>query len=36
MRERYPELFQFFGGYFHQDWVLDAPRPSRRDESATD
>jgi hypothetical protein len=19
--QRYPELFQFFGGHFHQDWV---------------
>jgi hypothetical protein len=24
MRERYPELFQFFGGYFNQDWDLEA------------
>lgn len=21
---RYPELFQFFGGYFHEDWPVDA------------
>jgi len=23
-RERFHELGQFFGGYFHQDWGLDA------------
>lgn len=21
---RYPELFQFFAGYFHEDWPVDA------------
>jgi len=25
--ERYPELFQFFAGYFHQDWAVDADTP---------
>jgi hypothetical protein len=24
LRERFPELYQFFGGYFHEDWDLDA------------
>jgi len=24
-QERYPELVQFFAGYFNQDWDLDAP-----------
>jgi len=24
----YPELFQFLGGYFHQDWALDATTPT--------
>ena len=23
--ERFPDLFQFFAGYFNQDWDLDAP-----------
>ena len=23
-RDRYPELLQFFGGYFHQDWDIEA------------
>jgi hypothetical protein len=23
MRDRYPELHQFFGGYYHQDWRMD-------------
>ncbi len=25
MNAQYPYLFQFFGGYFHQDWMLDSP-----------
>jgi hypothetical protein len=25
MREKYPHLFQFFGGYFHEDWPLESP-----------
>ncbi len=25
--ERYPELFQFFAGYFHEDWPVDAATP---------
>jgi phenylalanyl-tRNA synthetase beta subunit len=24
---RYPNLFKFFGGYFHQDWDLTAGTP---------
>ncbi|HEY8207093.1 MAG TPA: contact-dependent growth inhibition system immunity protein, partial [Myxococcaceae bacterium] len=24
-REHFPELSQFFGCYFHQDWRLEAP-----------
>jgi hypothetical protein len=26
-RESFPSLWQFFGGYFHQDWMHDAPEP---------
>jgi hypothetical protein len=24
VKERYPALWQFFGCYFHQDWVIEA------------
>ena len=27
MRDRYPELHQFLGGYYHQDWTLDYSTP---------
>jgi hypothetical protein len=25
--DEYPTLFQFLGGYFHQDWVVDYSAP---------
>lgn len=28
IREDFPALWQFLGGYFHQDWMNDAPDPS--------
>lgn len=27
IRQKFPHLFQFFAGYFHQDWELDDPDP---------
>ena len=27
VHESLPNLRQFFGGYFHQDWMHDAPNP---------
>lgn len=26
-RESFPKLWQFFGGYFHEDWMHDASDP---------
>lgn len=28
MKNKYPELFQFFGCYFHQDWMCDSSDPN--------
>ncbi|MCP2073898.1 UNVERIFIED_ORG: hypothetical protein J2Y77_003334 [Pseudomonas lini] len=27
MKNKYPELFQFFGCYFHQDWMCESTEP---------
>ncbi|WP_408636439.1 contact-dependent growth inhibition system immunity protein [Pseudomonas uvaldensis] len=27
MKNRYPELFHFFGCYFHQDWMCESSEP---------
>ncbi|WP_139381089.1 contact-dependent growth inhibition system immunity protein [Pseudomonas ogarae] len=27
MKNNYPELFQFFGCYFHQDWMCESSEP---------
>jgi hypothetical protein len=27
MKSKYPRLFQFFGCYFHQDWMCDSADP---------
>lgn len=27
MKDKYPELFQFFGCYFHQDWMCESSDP---------
>jgi hypothetical protein len=27
MENKYPELFQFFGCYFHQDWMCESSEP---------
>ncbi|QKS84442.1 contact-dependent growth inhibition system immunity protein [Pseudomonas bijieensis] len=27
MENKYPELFQFFGCYFHQDWMCESTEP---------